>query len=154
MHSNKKEGKHNPLEKGKCGAMVDLLVGCFTNLLPNFSAFGNNALNTAQPSFLNKGNRCDNEYPRLIIWKYSLCSTYDHSAKDRFLISESKHVTIINIMLPYSLSYKEYLVKDIRLTIPNIHISVNIPLIDFCFHVKRSTYIIGSYIVVNPSGQN
>jgi len=56
-------------------------------------------------------------------------------------------------MLPYSSIYREYLIKDIRSNIPRIHINVNISYIVFCFHVQRSTYIIGSYIVVNPSGQ-
>jgi len=46
MQLNKKEDKHNPLEKGRCGAMVNLPLGCFLNLLPDFLAFGNNALNT------------------------------------------------------------------------------------------------------------
>jgi len=71
-----------------------------------------------------------------------------------FPISESKHVTIISSMLPYCLSHREYLIKDIRSNISNIHINVNIPHIDICFHVQRSTYTICSYFVVNPSGQN
>ena len=57
-------------------------------------------------------------------------------------------------MFLYSLSYREYLIKDIRSNITNIHINVNIPHLDFYFHVQRSTDTIGSYIVVNPSGQN
>ena len=83
-----------------------------------------------------------------------MLSNYSHLAKDCFPISESKHVININIILPYSSSYREYLIKDIRSNVPNIHINVNIKHINFCFHIQRSTYTIGSYIVVNPSGQN
>ena len=57
-------------------------------------------------------------------------------------------------MLPYSSSYKKYLIEDIRSNLANIHININIPHIDFRFDVQRSTDNIGSYIVVNPSEQN
>jgi hypothetical protein len=133
--------------------MVNLLVGFFLNIAPVFSAYDNTALNTSQPGFSNKRYRCDNEDPPLI-WIGSSRSTYNHHANDCFPISESKHVTIINNVMPHSSSYREYLIKDIPSNIPNIHINVNIPHIDFCFHVQRSTDTIGSYIVVNPSGQN
>jgi hypothetical protein len=46
MHLNKKEDEHNPLKNGRCGAMVNLPVGCFSNFPPDYSTFGNNALNT------------------------------------------------------------------------------------------------------------
>ena len=128
-----------------------LTVCWFSNLPPDFWVFCNNALNTTEQGFVSEGYRCDNEDPPLI-WIDSLRSTYNNSVKDYFPINESKHVTIINGMLPYSLSYRERLIKDIRSNIPNIHINVNIPHINFCFHVQRSKYIIGSYIVVNPSG--
>ena len=48
MQLNKKEDEHTPLKNGRCGAMVNLPVGSFSNLLRDYSAFGNNALNTAQ----------------------------------------------------------------------------------------------------------
>jgi hypothetical protein len=52
-------------------------------------------------------------------------------------------------------SYKEYLIKDNLSNIPNIHINIYVPNIDFTFHIKRSTNSIGSYIVMNPaSGKN
>ncbi len=89
-----------------------------------------------------------------LIWIYSLRSTYNHLAKICFPTSESKHVTIIGSMLPYSSSYRNYLIEDIRLNLPNIYININIPLIYFCVDIKKSTDNIGSYIVVNPSGQN
>ena len=133
--------------------MVNFLVGCFTNLSPDFSAFGNNTMITTQPVFLNKGYRCDNKDPPLI-WIDSLRSSYNHLAKDCFPISESKHATILNNIVPSSSSYREYLIKDIRSNIPNININVNIPRIDFRFHFQNSKYYIGSYIVVNPSGPN
>jgi len=57
-------------------------------------------------------------------------------------------------MLPYSSSYRKYLIEDIQSNLPNIHVNINIPYIDFCFHVQRSTDNLGSYIVANPSGQN
>ncbi len=57
-------------------------------------------------------------------------------------------------MLPYSSRYRKYLIEDIRSNLPNIHININIPQIDFCFDIQKSTDNIGSYIVVNPSGQN
>ncbi len=41
IKKNKK--KHNPLKNGRCGAMVNLPVGCFPNLPLDYSAFGNNA---------------------------------------------------------------------------------------------------------------
>jgi hypothetical protein len=150
MQLNKKEDKNNPLEKGR--TMVNLPMGCFSNLPPDFSAFGDNALNATQSGLPNKGYGCDNEDPPLIRIDL-LLSAYDHPAKDCFPISESKHVTNINNMLPYSSSYRYYLIKSVRSNIPNIHINVNIPHIDFCFHVQRSTHTIGSYVVVNPSGK-
>jgi hypothetical protein len=153
MQLNKKEDEHNPLKNGRCGAMVNLPVGCFSNLPPDYSAFGNNALNTAQPGFPNKGYRCDNQDPPLI-WIDSLRSTYNHPAKDCFPTSESRHITIISSMLPYSSSYRNYLIDDIRSNLPNIHINMNIPHIHFCIDIQRSTENTGSYIVVNPSGEN
>ncbi len=57
-------------------------------------------------------------------------------------------------MLPYSSNYRNYLIEDIRSNLPNIHIKINIPQINFCFDIQKSSDIIGSYIVVNPSGQN
>ena len=133
--------------------MVNLPVGWFSKLQLEFSTFGNSALNTARPGFPNKGYKCDNEDPPLI-WIDTLRSTYNHPSKYCFLIGESKHVTIINNMLPYSSSYREHLIRDIRLSIPNIYINVNIPHIHFCLHVQRSKDVIGSYIVVNTSEQN
>ena len=65
MQLNKKEDKHNPLKNGRCGAMVNLPAGCFSNLPPDYSAFGKNALNIAQPGFPNKGYSCDNQDPPL-----------------------------------------------------------------------------------------
>jgi hypothetical protein len=153
MQVNKKEYEHNPLKNSRCGAVVNFPVGCFSNLPLNYTEFGNNALNTTQPGFPNRGYRCDNLDPPLI-WIDSLRSTYNHLAKDCFPISESKHVTIINNMLPYSSSYRKHLIKHIRSYLPNIHININIPHINFCFDVQRSTDNIGSYIVVNPSEQN
>ena len=133
--------------------MVNLPVGCFSNLPPDYSAFGNNALNKAQPGFPNKGYRCDNQDPPLI-WIDSLRSTYIHLAKGCFPTSESRHITIISSMLPYSSSYRNYLIDDIRSNLPNIHINMNIPNIPFCIDIQKSTKNIGSYIVVNPSGEN
>ena len=57
-------------------------------------------------------------------------------------------------MLPYSSSYRNYLIEDIRSNLPNIHININIPHINTCFDIQKSTENIGSYIVVNPSGEN
>ncbi len=122
MQLNKKEDEHNPLKNGRCGAMVNSPVGCFSNLPPDYSAFGNNALNTTQPRFPSKGYGCDNQDPPLI-WINSLRSTYNHPANDYFSTSASKHVTIINSMLPYSSSYRNYLIEDIRSKLPNIHIN-------------------------------
>ena len=153
MQLNKKEDEHNPLKNGRCGAMVNLPVGCFSDLPPDYSTFGNNALNTAQPSFPYKGYRCDNQDPPLI-WIDSLRSTYNHPAKDCFPTSESKHVTIISSTSPYSRRYRNYLIDDIRSNLPNIHNKINIPHIYFCFDIQKSIDNIGSYIVVNPSGQN
>jgi len=59
-----------------------------------------------------------------------------------------------SVWCPYSSSYRNYLIDDIRSNIPNIHISINIPHIHFCFDIQNSTYNIGSYILVNPSGHN
>jgi hypothetical protein len=42
-----KRNEHKPLKNGRCGAMVNLPVGCFSNIPPDYSAFGNNALNRA-----------------------------------------------------------------------------------------------------------
>jgi hypothetical protein len=153
MELNKQEDEHNPLKNGRCGAMVNLTVSCFSNLPPDYSTFGNNELNTAQPSFLNKGYRCDNQDTPLI-WIDSLRSTYNHPAKDCFPTSESKHVTIISSMLPYSSSYRKYLIDDIRSNLPNIHINMNIPHIHFVFHIQKSIDNVGSYIAVSPRGQN
>jgi hypothetical protein len=126
-------------------------VGCFSNLPPDYSAFGDNALNTAQLVFSNKGYRCDNQDPPFI-WIDSLRSTYNYPAKDRFPTSESKHVTIISSMLPCSSSFRNYLIDDIRSNLPKIHININIPHIYFCFDIQKSTDNIGLCIVVNPSG--
>ena len=145
--------KVDPLKNGRCGAMVNLPVGFFSNLPPNYSSFCNNALNKTQPGFPIKWYRCDNQDPPLI-WIDLLRSTYKHPAKDCFPTNESKHVTLINIMLPYSSSYRNYLIDDIRSNLPNIHININIPHIYFCFDIQKSTDNIGSYIVVNPSRQN
>jgi hypothetical protein len=153
MQLNKKEDEHNPLKNGRCGALVNLPVGCFSNLPPDYSAFGNNALNTTQPGFPNKGYRCDNQDPPLQ-WIDSLRSTYNHPAKDCFPTSEPRHITIISSMLPYSSSYRNYLIDDIRSNLPNIHINNNIPHIHFCIDIQRSIENPGSYIVVNPSGDN
>ena len=57
-------------------------------------------------------------------------------------------------MLPYSSSYRNYPIEDIRSNLSNIHININIPHIYFCFDIQKSTDNIGSYIVVNPSGQS
>jgi len=84
----------------------------------------------------------------------ALRSTYNHLAKDCFPTNESKHVTIMSSMLPYSSSYRSYIIDDIRSNLPNIHININIPQIHFCFDIQESTYNIGLYIVVKPSGQN
>ena len=133
--------------------MVNLSVGCFSNLPPYYSAFGNNALNTTHPDFTNNGYRCDNQDPQLV-WIDSLRSTYNHPAKRLFPTGESKHVTTINNMLPYSLSYRNSLIDDIWSNLPNIHINMNIPHIHFCIDIQKSTDNIGSYIVVNPGGES
>jgi len=134
--------------------MINLPVGYFSNLPPDYSTFGNNALNTSQPDFPNKGYMCDNQDSPLI-WIDSLRSTYIHLAKNCFPTNESKHVTIINIMLPYSSSYRNYLIEDIRSNLPNIHINIiNVPRINLCFNIQKSTDNIGPYIVFNPSEQN
>jgi hypothetical protein len=133
--------------------MEYLPVSCFSNLPPDYSAFGNNAWNITQLGFSNKGYRCDNQDPPLI-WIDSLRSAYNHPAKDCFPISESKHVTIIINILPYSSSYRKYQIEYIRSNLPNIHININIPHIIFCFDIQKSIDNIDSYIVVNPSGQN
>ncbi len=57
-------------------------------------------------------------------------------------------------MLPYSLSYRNYIIDDIRSNLPNIHINMNISHIHFCIDIKKSTDNLGLYIVVNPSGEN
>jgi len=126
MQLNKKEDEYNPLNNGRCVAMVNLPVGCFSNLPPDYLVFGNTALNTAQPGFPKKGYRCDNQDPPLV-WIESLRSSYNHPAIVFFPTSESKHVTIIINMLPYSFSYRNYLIDDIRSNIPSIHININIP---------------------------
>jgi len=54
MQLNKKEDEHNPLKNGRFGSMVNLPVGCFSNLPPDYSSFGNNALNTTQAGFPSK----------------------------------------------------------------------------------------------------
>jgi len=133
--------------------MINLPGGRFSNLPTDYSAFGNNALNTDQPGISNKGCICDNQDPPLV-WIDSLRSTYNHPTKDCFPTSESKHVTIIRSMLPYSLSYRIYLIDDIRSNIPNIHINMNIPHIHFYIAIQKSTKNLGAYIVVNPSGEN
>jgi hypothetical protein len=110
-------------------------------------------LNTTQPGFPNKGYRCDNKDPPLI-WIDSLRSTYNHLAKDFFPTSESKHVTIISSMSPYALSHRNYPIDDIRSNLPNIHIKMNSPHINFCIDIQKSTDNTSLYIVVNPSGEN
>ena len=80
MQLNTQEDEHKPLEKGRYGAMVNLIVGCLCNLPPDFSTFSNNAWNTAQPGFPNKECICDNQGPPLI-WMESLRSTNKHPAK-------------------------------------------------------------------------
>ena len=57
-------------------------------------------------------------------------------------------------MLSYSSSYRHHLITNIRSNIPNGNININIPHIDFCYHVQISTDNIGSYVVVIPSGKN
>ena len=132
--------------------MINLSVKCFSNLPPDYSTFSNNALNTTQQGFPSKGYKCDNQDP-LLFWIDLLRSTYNKLAKVSFPISEYKHVTIVSNVLPYSSSYRKYLIEDIRSNLPNIQININIPHIDLCFDVQRSTDNIGSYIVVSPSGQ-
>ncbi len=131
--------------------MINFPVGCFSHLPLDYSTFGSNAFNTAQPGFPNKGYKCDNQNPPLV-WIDSLRSTYHNLAKDCFPICEYKYVTIISSMLPYSSSYRNYLNEDIRSNLSNIHINMHIPHINFCFDIQKSTDNIGSYIVVNPSG--
>ena len=123
QHAVKQERRHNPLGKGGCDAMVNLPVGCFSNLPPDFSAFGNNALNTSQPGFPNKGYRCDNEHQPLI-WIDSLCLTYNHHAKESFFINESKHIAIMNRMLSYPLSCREYLTYPAYILTSIFHILI------------------------------
>ena len=84
----------------------------------------------------------------------SLRSTFNHPAKHCFPNNEAGHVTIISSMLPYSLSYRDYFIKDIRSNILNMHMNIDVPYIDFTFHVQKSTDFIGSCIVMNPSGEN
>ncbi len=43
------------------------------------------------------------------------------SSQRLFPTSESKHVIIINSMLPYSSSYRNYLIEDIRSNLPNVY---------------------------------
>jgi hypothetical protein len=57
--AKQKRRQNSPSRKGRCGAMVKLPVGYLLNLPADFSAFGNNALNSSQPSFSNKGYRCE-----------------------------------------------------------------------------------------------
>jgi hypothetical protein len=83
-----KKKEHNPRKNGRCGAMVNSTVGCFSNLPSDYSAFGNNALNTTQPGFPNKGYTCDSQDPPPIRID-SLRSTYYHPAKDCFPTSKS-----------------------------------------------------------------
>ncbi len=87
MQLNKKEDEHNPLKNGRCGAMVNLPVGCFSNLPPDYSTFGNNALNIAQPGISNKGNRCDYQDPPLI-WIDLLRSTYIKRSSQRLISNQ------------------------------------------------------------------
>ena len=61
-----KADEHNPLNNGRCGAMVNLPVGCFSKLPLDYLAFGKNAVNKTQPGSPNKGYRCDNQDPPLI----------------------------------------------------------------------------------------
>ena len=117
LELKKKENEHNPLKNGRCGAMVNLPVGYFSNLPPDYLAFGNNALNISQPHFPSKGYGCDNQDPPLI-WIDSLQSTYNHLAKDCFPTNESKHVTIISSIFPCSSKYRNYLIEDIRSNLP------------------------------------
>ena len=56
--------------------------------------------------------------------------------------------------MPYSSSYRNYLIDDIRSNLRNIHINTNIPHIYLLFDIQKSTDNIGWYIVVSPSGQN
>ena len=117
MQFNKQEDKHFPLEKGRCEAMVNSPIGCFSNLPYNFSAFGNNALNNAQSSFRSKGYICDNQDPPLI-WMVSLRSTFNHPAKYCFPNSEARQVTIISSMLPYFRVTQNVLSKTTVQTFP------------------------------------
>jgi hypothetical protein len=94
MKLNKQEDKPFPLENERCGAVVNLPIGCFSNLPSDFSTFGDNALNTTQPRFSNKGYRCK---PSLIWMDFSR-STFNHPSKHRFPNSEARHVTIISSM--------------------------------------------------------
>jgi hypothetical protein len=129
--------------------MVNLPIGCFSNLPFDFSAFGNNALlNTTNPGFPNKGYRCDDKDPSLI-WMDSLRSTFNHPAKHCFPNSEARYVTIISSMLPYSSSYRDYLIKDIRSKIPNIHININGPDIEFMLQLRLNTYLTSSIHIDN-----
>lgn len=153
MQSNHDTDPHNPLPGGRCGALVNLPIGCFSNLPSDFRAFGNGILNNTQPGFPNNGLNCDNLDPPLI-WADTLRSTYNHPAKNCFPVSERKHVTIISSMLPYSPTYREYLINDIRKNIPGIHIDNQIAYRPFCVHIQDSTEITNGYIVTNPSGNN
>ena len=84
----------------------------------------------------------------------SFRSTFNHLAKHYFPNSEARHVTIISSILPYSSSCRDYLIKDIRSNIPNIHTNINVPDIDFTFHVHRSKHPIGSYNWHEPKRNN
>jgi hypothetical protein len=77
----------------------------------------------------------------------SLRSTFNYQGKHCFLNSKAIHVTTFRRILPYSSSYKEHLIIDIRSNIPNVHTNINIPNIDFAIHAQISTNSIGSYIV-------
>jgi hypothetical protein len=53
MQLKKEEDNDKPLDKGRWWAMVNLPMGCFSKLPPEFLTFGNNALNKAHPGFPN-----------------------------------------------------------------------------------------------------
>jgi hypothetical protein len=153
MQLNKSDDLHHPLTPGRCGAMVNLLIGCFSDLPKKNSAFGNAALNDAQPGFPNKGYGCDKLDPPLR-WVDTLRSTYNHPAKHCFPESERMKVTIISSMLPYSSTYRNYLMNDIRKNFPHIHIDDNIQTKAFCVDVQQPPDLAETYIVMNPSGEN
>ena len=153
MQLNKSEDLHHPLTPGRCGAMVNLSIGCFSDLPKSFSAFGNAALNNAQPGFPNRGFGCDKLDPPLR-WVDTLRSTYNHPAKHCFPESERMKVTIISSMLPYSSTYRSYLMNDIRKNQPHIHIDDNIETKAFCIDVQQPPDLAETYIVMNPSGEN